>query len=142
MTDAEWSELLLRHREVSEQQLGDGAECWFVLNRGGGGVEWVASALGMDVAFGEVSVEGEEPGCHPDLGFAVVGVAWNFERFLPLLRARANDEFRDILFANLENGQIYAPYDGGADLVFPPERDVADVKTRFTAWLSVRADGL
>ena len=46
------------------------------------------------------------------------------------------------LFAALETGSVYAPYDGGADLFFPTgwERDLA--RERYDGWLSSRPDGL
>jgi hypothetical protein len=61
-----------------------------------------------------------------------------FDRFVSEV---AEDRCRGLLFAPT-SGQIYAPYDGGADLIYPSEplRDAA--ADRYSAWVSPREDGL
>jgi hypothetical protein len=58
-----------------------------------------------------------------------------------LLRAIADEETQALL-VELDRGQVYAPYDGGADLFFAStfERDLA--KARYANWLSAREDGM
>ena len=66
---------------------------------------------------------------------------WNEERLGRTLLAVAGEEER-ALFLSVETEQIYAPYDGGADLFMRDSIATANLKQRFRFWLSSRDDGL
>lgn len=52
------------------------------------------------------------------------------------------DDERTQLVVNLNTGRIYAPYDGGADLLYANETERDDAGERFRTWGSWREDGL
>jgi len=66
---------------------------------------------------------------------------WQPETFHSFIDAVARDRISGIV-VELDHGQVYAPYDGGADLFFASTvaRDAA--RSRFQSWLSPRGDGL
>jgi hypothetical protein len=41
-----------------------------------------------------------------------------------------------------KTGKIFAPYDGGFDLFPSPGEEVAQLKSRFSEWLSSHPEGL
>ncbi len=62
--------------------------------------------------------------------------------FDDLLRRVAEEIVANVLFVNLDNSAIYAPYDGGADVILPssPLRDA--MRERYATWLSTEPTGL
>ncbi|MEL6759339.1 MAG: hypothetical protein AAFP04_02955, partial [Myxococcota bacterium] len=58
-----------------------------------------------------------------------------------LLLAVADDEER-VVFLSDTTKQVFAPYDGGADVILRDESEASDFRARFKKWLSPRADGL
>jgi hypothetical protein len=56
------------------------------------------------------------------------------------LRDIALDELR-IMWVCFERGVIFAPYDGGVDLILPEARARNHFRSRYSAWLSPRPDG-
>ena len=68
-------------------------------------------------------------------------LGWSTGAIDPFLRAVADDKVRGLV-VELEHGQVFGPYDGGADLFFStnPARDAAS--GRYPAWLSNLASGL
>ncbi len=68
-------------------------------------------------------------------------VTWRRGAFDSFIGAAANDEIRGLALGNA-TGQVYAPYDGGADLFFPAVANRTEATRRYAAWLSTRPDGL
>ncbi len=66
---------------------------------------------------------------------------WQRPHFERLIVQVAEDRCRGVV-VNLDSGQVYAPYDGGADLIYSTERARDRARERFTAWRSQRDDGL
>ena len=66
-----------------------------------------------------------------------MGTQWD-----DLLRDVADDRISDIVLLNPISGEVYAPYDGGADLFVTDHARVANIKKRWTAWLSAHPAGL
>lgn len=69
----------------------------------------------------------------------------NFSRsnFLSdIFLAIANDEISQIMFLNPETGNVFAPYDGGADLFIWQQDLKSDLISKYQNWLSERADVL
>ena len=81
--------------------------------------------------------EGEE-----QFEFFALNITWRSGAFDELLLAVAQERVGPILFANIENRSIYAPYDGGADLFFPSSAAAELAKQHFAYWLSKREDGM
>jgi len=144
------AELLRRHNAVATDLLGEGAPCAAVLfdvcdpQRG--------SALGARAGLTESELPrvgtlppelwGEDKGLFVEPVCLFGGsTVWRAGAFDIFIAAVAQDRVRG-LFAALETSAVYAPYDGGADLIFPTtwERDLA--RERYEGWLSSRQDGL
>ena len=77
----------------------------------------------------------------PGLTVFAALVQWHASDFEAALLEVAEDRLRFLLMS-AATGAVWAPYDGGADLIFPSEweRDIAALQ--FGAWKSSRPDGL
>lgn len=62
-------------------------------------------------------------------------------RFDDILKSIANDEWR-LFFIDPKSTVIIAPYDGGVDIIFKTEHQLAFYKNKYQNWLSKRVDGL
>jgi hypothetical protein len=84
----------------------------------------------------------EESGVFAD-PMCVSGAAttWRSGAFDWFFAATALNRLKGLLVEQ-ERGQVFAPYDGGADLIFAStwERDLA--RERLLPWVSAREDGL
>jgi hypothetical protein len=85
------------------------------------------------------------PDLEPNLAFANVYVnriPWQPGRLDELLRAVADDEISYLIIAPHDLAWLYAPYDGGADVVLatPALRDT--LQARHPDWLSTHTSGL
>lgn len=67
---------------------------------------------------------------------------WNLEEFSPLLMEVANDEISSVVFYNPVSGNVYAPYDGGADLLIQSDVARSLFSDKYAAWVSPGASGL
>ncbi len=68
-------------------------------------------------------------------------IHWQVDRYNNLLKAIADDELR-AFFVALEQNVIIAPYDGGVDIIFKDVETKKYYKSKYSEWLSARADGL
>jgi hypothetical protein len=66
---------------------------------------------------------------------------WSRETLRALLLAVADDR-EQAVFLSPENNQVFAPYDGGADVFLRDHQSVGSFKAEFAEWLSPREDGL
>lgn len=62
--------------------------------------------------------------------------------FDPLLRLVAEDVVDNVLFVRLDNAHIYAPYDGGADVILSSSAAREAMRQRYGSWLSTEPTGL
>ena len=67
---------------------------------------------------------------------------WITGKYDQVIISVANDELSQIIFMNPKNGNIYAPYDGGADIFLTDEKTRNDLKKQFSKWASGREDGM
>jgi len=81
--------------------------------------------------------EAEEP------PIRIVGatICWSDGLWLDLLRDVADDQVRAV-FLNPDTGEVYAPYDGGADMFLTNHQRVKVLKRRWSVWLSAHPQGL
>ncbi|GJL94847.1 MAG: hypothetical protein DHS20C05_12520 [Hyphococcus sp.] len=70
------------------------------------------------------------------------GTIWRTNTFDDLLLKVANDETSGITFVSQKTGEVFAPYDGGFDLILNDPPRVSAIATKFPDWSSERADGL
>lgn len=72
----------------------------------------------------------------PKITLCAALTQWKTESFDEILRCVANDEFRYTSFLNTQSGEIFAPYDGGADLFLMSLTRRDALRARFHNWLS------
>ena len=140
-TDAERLELLRRQNAVATFALGEGTDCLLFITRFGEDTGWSS--------LEEVPLGGEKPehvfSAQEDgdeLQFFALPVIWRENSLNELIVAVADGRTGPVLFTNIQRRQIYAPYDGGADLFFASPDAAISAHGRFGEWLSSREDGL
>ena len=75
------------------------------------------------------------------LALLVARLRWSASTSARLRLAIANDEER-AMWMHERTAEVFAPYDGGVDLIFSSVERRDRYKQRFSAWLSARPDGL
>lgn len=129
--ESEEAILLARHNEIAQDVLGLDSELllyWY----------WLESFHGIDGVKTE-DFEGE--GMETTLYSAEIG-AWELGKFDKLILAVANDELSQVLFLNPNIGNVYAPYDGGADIFISNQEYKKTLKARYSKWASELESGL
>jgi len=76
-----------------------------------------------------------------DLSFWVAHSDWSLASEQSLLLAIAEDELR-VLWMDTISGEIFAPYDGGVDVIALDAERRDSLRSKFSPWLSSRPDGL
>ena len=69
-------------------------------------------------------------------------VTWIPGQYNGIIKAVADDEEANIVFASLQTGEAYAPYDGGADLFLASTARRDQLKQRYADWLSKHPQGV
>ena len=129
-TEEEYAELFHRHNAVATQALGEGSQCYLIQGF------WVEPEEGQSGWV--VSLEGEEL----NLRFEVTEVIWSHSGHDALLREVADRKTANVVFVSYGSRRIYAPYDGGADLICRNEQERDEWKRAYSAWLSAYPEGL
>lgn len=146
----ERAELLQRHRRVADVVLGASSACALLVagfSDAPGPADEPTLARLPQLAFTQALVDHPDWLQHPrsdaaSLNASVALVAWEFERFEAFILAVADDHVDVATFLSFDTGQIYAPYDGGADLIFVSEAE-RDARARdWSTWLSSNPTGL
>ena len=145
-TPIEYSTLLTRHNAVATAVLGIGAKCLLFVGRPEGDLQWQSERQTLpgtkETTFTLFkSVADDDEPAQMAMNFWCAPVRWHPERFNELLRAVADDEEDYIIFASLQTGEIYAPYDGGADLILGSSTRCAELKQKFAAWMPHHPSG-
>jgi hypothetical protein len=143
-TDAERQLLLARHNAVADAIIGDDP-CVLLgfdyhgrdhLPPGHRLRPWLADAPPvMRLVPGDDDQDAEPTSIFADF------VTWRPGAFDALLLDVADDRLR-LLLLNWTNGAVYAPYDGGADLIWSTETERDAARARYAAWLSREDTGL
>ena len=115
---------------IATSTLGEGSTCylirgfWVESNEPQGG--WIVNLEGFDQA----------------LGFEVTEIIWNRTKYDALLREVADWKKANVVIVSRESQRIYAPYDGGADLIFRNKQERDEKKQAYREWLSAHPEGL
>jgi hypothetical protein len=146
-TEHEYAELLRRHNLVAAEIVGTGdavlfGHCW-------GSVDEFASAFAEFEWATRSGLRKAEPTPVPtndddehDLLVGGCAIRWSRGAWDDMLRDVADDRLSSVVLVNPRSGEVYAPYDGGADLIVAnPERTLA-LKSRWMGWLSQHPQGL
>lgn len=147
-SEAEYDELLRRHNVAADTVLGSPSDCLLVawrIARESEPVDWNAEGLSIGVtltptdAWGRIQDDDDPPAFFE---FAVADVVWASHAFDAVIRAVADERQYGLLFFSRVTHQVYAPYDGGADLFLETTQQRAELGAMWSDWLSPRADGL
>jgi hypothetical protein len=78
----------------------------------------------------------------PDIAYDIFAakVVWRRGAFDSALRAIADDELRVMWMSNI-TGAIFAPYDGGTDLILPKVEHIRALTLAYSDWLSSFPEG-
>lgn len=67
---------------------------------------------------------------------------WKPDAYDDLLRRVAEGMVANVLFVRLDVANIYAPYDGGADIILSSSSERDALRQRYASWLSPHPTGL
>lgn len=148
-TAREMTALLARHNTVASDVLGEGSPCVLVTKaeynpRVGrparGHVQFARLQLQPLVVVTANNPNDTGAGWSIPLSFA--RMQWQRGALDDVLIDVANALLGPLLIVSEATARVYAPYDGGADLILttPAERDV--FRNRYQAWLSAHPSGL
>jgi hypothetical protein len=76
---------------------------------------------------------------------AVVGASpihWSTNSWDELIRDVADENIASVVLYNPTSGEVYAPYDGGADVFVATPHRAAELGKRWAQWLSSHPSGL
>ena len=136
--------LLDRQRRLASRVLPDQSRCFVVvpryqkLSRGAPGrVPEMEDAQFSCESRGKLHADSKGD----DVWFLVSTQQWDFAVAERALLAIAEDRLRAV-WVNCQTSEIFAPYDGGVDVILASSRRRDAVKSEFAKWLSPRSDGL
>jgi hypothetical protein len=144
--ESEYQEILRRQNAVLTDTLGNGQP--FVLVSAGYSdaptpVEmWPAVAAHYSTSHHFLTVHMNDASLAAYWHYFIHEAKWTPGLVDAVLRQVADDEIRNILFVSMQCQSIFAPYDGGADIILPftPDRDA--MRCRYAEWLSAHPLGL
>jgi len=142
-TDEEMSIILHRQNTVAGEVLGDGTLCWMIGHLyAGDGTEsgddaWRQETKQYFQRCNMTKVQRVPNPDDPELAYDIfaIRVVWQQGTFDALLRAIANDELR-IMWMSEQTGAIFAPYDGGMDIILPNTEEIQALARSHSDWLS------
>ncbi len=129
-TAEEYVEIQNRHEIVATATLGETANCYLI--RG----SWLPNDECQE-GWIFSDEDSEQRFC-----FESSETIWSFSLHRELLREIADDEAENAIFISRETKRVYAPYDGGADLIFLNQRERDEKRQTYQAWLSAHPQGL
>jgi hypothetical protein len=74
--------------------------------------------------------------------FFMYEAVWTPGLFDTILRQVADDEAGNILFVSVLRHSVFAPYDGGADIILPSTSERDAMRHRYAGWLPASPSGL
>jgi hypothetical protein len=142
-TESESAEIAARQVTTAKALFEDDAPVWLVTWRYF--PPWGASELAQESE--EVGVPLVEGGILPGdadgetIAVLVARLRWSVSASATLRRAIADDQER-AMWVHERTLEVFAPYDGGVDLIFSSVERRDQCRQRFSAWRSARSDGL
>lgn len=142
--DDERSVILHRANTIAASILGEKEPCWLVTCRYD---DAKTSALlesdpsfELDYAFQHIE---REPGELDDIVFTFYSATtrWRANKFDPVVTAIAEEREQN-LWVSSHNPTVFAPYDGGFDLIMPTREEASILQEQFKDWKSVHPSGL
>jgi hypothetical protein len=138
-TEAEWTELLARHDAVATDVLGARAPCFLAVLDFGDRQGWPPSLMRFPL-----SQAMENPGDEFDAASTILTCSgtWSSGVYEDVIRSIADDRDPRVLWFSPKTGHVYAPYDGGADLILADARERDEYRSRYGSWLGSGPGGL
>ncbi len=144
-TEPEYAELLRRHNDVAAEVLGDAEPVVICLCTWGRPEDHAASFAefrwARRLSFSEIVVVKPDATDGP-LAVSASPALWSAGHWDDLIRDIADDRLPSVALYNPRSGEVYAPYDGGADLFLASRGRVAELRHRWSDWLSSHPEGL
>ena len=145
-SEAEYREVLHRHNTVLTDLIGEGEP--FIFVSAGYAETLVPDLVRPEAAehcpasrhFLTACMEDEPPRLY--WHFFMDVQRWQPGMADPMLRQVADYAVANVAFVSVERQSIYAPYDGGADIVLSCASERATLRHRYADWLSTHPLGL
>lgn len=143
-TDDEWAVLFERHHRIADEVLGGGARCWLVLcgDPEDRDPEDQNHLERYDFEHWFSWWENDELGEAVEWPVYAAETIWRAGQFDDAIRKIAVWEEAFLLIVSQETQAIFAPYDGGIDLILPSGRQASILKAKFPNWRPGNAQGL
>lgn len=143
-TEEEWTILFDRHNRLADEVLGDSGRCWLVVCRDLDDPEAESAEYldRFDFKRWFSWSEKDELGEASEWPVFAAETIWHGGHFNELIRKVANWEECFLLFVSQETSAIFAPYDGGIDLILPSGTHASILKAKFPQWRPGNAQGL
>jgi len=138
-TPEELAEILRRANTIGDELFGDNPDCWmahvsYYCDRGGA-LEPQLQSLGLDLAYNDI-----DPSKDLDVSKVAIYAArvrWVAGAFDDALRRVANEEIYSLIWVSVATGTVFAPYDGGFDIIFPTREVAVRCGDLWPEWRSV-----
>jgi len=148
-SEKEFAVILDRLNTLGDKVLGPGTDCWMVAaiwvatneQQAAANAAWYTNHMALVSGWRLAHVQrlwSDDDELHYDIYAG--RVAWSRGRFDEVLRAIAEDEVR-VFWMSAYDGTIFAPYDGGVDLILPDASHIARLAAQHSDWLSDFPEG-
>jgi hypothetical protein len=147
-SEPEYSELLGRHNKVASEILGENSEAILFAHAWGTSADFRSAFAEFGWARGLGLVDASTvilPPAGDGESSIVIGecsIRWSAQTWNTLLRDVAAWRTTSMVIYNPRSGEVYAPYDGGADIFVARTDRVAILKQKWSLWLSAHPGGL
>lgn len=128
---------------LADQVLGAGSQCWMVAN------PYIKAPALQPNVIDEFSlypclewVDTEEVLDGESLVSHAGVQIWTKDRFVSLLKRIAIGECEQIMWVSQQHYSVFAPYDGGVDLILPDEKTSTSIALKYSNWLSPFPGGM
>jgi len=145
----EYDVVLQRAKQLANLVIGDNSECWAVSNFPKS--ERVDEDMKLEdtIIFKQKLAESFEfidKYETPEEQTIWVAYAkrsiWSYSKFKPHLVEIADEIWPKLFWVSTKTHNIFAPYDGGFDVISPSREFLATLRNQFSDWLPDRPDGL
>lgn len=128
--EAEYEEILSRHNQLASDVLGVNRRIFLF---------WYGFDLG-EMRAGRRAATFREDGenCH----IFMREDTWRAGAFDDIITDVADDKRSSVVFFDTENDSVYAPYDGGADVLVTDPGRLNHLKEEYRKWFSTHESGL
>ncbi len=129
-TSQERKIIATRHNIIAKEVLGEGSLCWVAWN--------CDKKAGNFIGHKVCDYEDE----WTDTTVYATQTIWKSNSHDDFILKVADDELSSSIFLNSQSGDIYAPYDGGADIFIRDSNKKIELERKLIKWLSPLESGL